>query len=80
MMAAGGSPSCYSRLETLIAKVIFLATGVWWGVGVQLMVYAGIAAEPSALLPNFTWYAPQRRVMLCSRNSRRDTGKRCEPW
>ncbi|KAH8061598.1 hypothetical protein JL721_8826 [Aureococcus anophagefferens] len=63
-MAALGSPSCYSRLETLIAKVIFLATGVWWGVGVQLMVYAGIAAEPSALLPNFTWYAPQRRVML----------------
>ena len=80
MMAAVGSPSCYSRLETLIAKVIFLATGVWWGVGVQLMVYAGIAAEPSALLPNFTWYAPQRRVMLFSRNSRREAMRPRRPW
>ena len=79
-MPAVGSPSCYSRLETLIAKVIFLATGVWWGVGVQLMVYAGIAAEPSALLPNFTWYAPQRRVMLCSRNSRREAMRPRRPW
>ncbi|KAH8050195.1 hypothetical protein JL721_11456 [Aureococcus anophagefferens] len=65
-MAALGSPSCYSRLETLIAKVIFLATGVWWGVGVQLMVYAGIAAEPSALLPNFTWYASMLLGLLLS--------------
>jgi len=44
------------------------------------MVYAGIAAEPSALLPNFTWYAPQRRVMLFSRNSRREAMRPRRPW
>lgn len=45
-----------ARCGTLLAKVVFLATGVWWGVGLQLMVYAGLAADPTALLTNFTWY------------------------
>ena len=58
--------ACYSRAETLLAKVIFLATGVWWGVGVQLMVYAGVAAEPETLLPNFTWYASMLLGLLLS--------------
>ena len=61
-----GAGSELSAGGALVAKVVFLATGVWWGVGVQLMVYAGIASDPSALLPNFTWYASMLLGLLLS--------------
>ena len=64
----GGAPAtaATSAGGALVAKIVFLATGVWWGIGVQLMVYAGIAADPSALLPNFTWYASMMLGLLLS--------------
>ena len=31
---------------TFVAKVVFLATGVWWGICRQLLVYAGVARRP----------------------------------
>ena len=41
---------------TFVAKVVFLVTGVWWGICMQLLVYAGVARRPLAGLPNFDWY------------------------
>ena len=34
---------------TFVAKVVFLVTGVWWGICMQLLVYAGVAAYILAL-------------------------------
>ncbi|KAL1524425.1 hypothetical protein AB1Y20_019320 [Prymnesium parvum] len=37
------------------AKFWLVATGVWWGIAMQLLVYRG-AGEPTAFLPNVDWY------------------------
>jgi len=50
-----------------LGKAVFLATGVYWGVSMQLMVYAGAARYPLALLPNLTWYISMFGALLPGR-------------
>ena len=40
----GGSDSPAFKVDTttLLAKIIFLATGVWWGVGIQVCCGANV--------------------------------------
>mmetsp|Transcript_5657 Transcript_5657/g.15007 ORF Transcript_5657/g.15007 Transcript_5657/m.15007 type:complete len:475 (-) Transcript_5657:483-1907(-) len=49
----GRSSGDTSRLAW--AKFLLVATGVWWGVCMQLLVYQG-AGNPRAMLPNADWY------------------------
>ena len=63
---AEAAPPSSGLFTLLPEKTVFLLTGVWWGVGLQLMVYSGVAAEPLAMLPNLTWYTGMLLAMLCS--------------
>jgi len=47
------SPASPWRLR--IAKVVLVATGVWWGLDMQLIFYGG-AGHPLSQLPNVDWY------------------------
>jgi hypothetical protein len=43
------------RSRLFWAKFWLVATGVWWGVCMQLLFYEG-AGHPLAMLPNLDWY------------------------
>jgi hypothetical protein len=53
------------------AKFWLVATGVWWGVCMQLLFYAG-AGHPLAMLPNLDWYTGMMLVYygrMCTKKS-----------
>ena len=50
----------YLAVASLPAAV---ATGVWWGIAMQLLVYRG-AGEPASCLPNLDWYVGMMLVYL----------------
>lgn len=54
--ADDGQPAVPNCCYIHMMRIAFLATGVWWGVGMQLMVYAGVAERPTAQLPTLDWY------------------------
>jgi len=65
--AAGPAPPSSTDWYGLLGKAVFLATGVYWGVSMQLMVYSGAARHPLALLPNLTWYLSMVGALLPGR-------------
>lgn len=57
------------RARIFWAKFWLVATGVWWGICMQLIYYEG-AGHPLSLLPNITWYVGMMAV---------DFGNLCRP-
>ncbi len=56
MPQQAGAAVTYRRWRKLtIAKALLVATGVWWGLCMQLIFYGG-AGHPLAQLPNVDWY------------------------
>ena len=49
------APPPFYRTKLFWAKFWLVATGVWWGVCMQLLFYQG-AGHPLAQLPNLDWY------------------------
>ena len=69
----GKSSRDASRLRW--AKFWLVATGVWWGVCMQLIVYQG-AGNPMAMLPNIDWYVGMMLVYSGRLCARRETTER----
>ena len=58
-------PPRWFRSRLFWAKFLLVATGVWWGIGMQLIFYEG-AGHPLALLPNLDWYKKKESTVLLS--------------
>lgn len=64
---ARGSRRCKVDVRVNIIRFLFLATGVWWGIGLQLMVYSGVARNEMAQLPTLDWYGGMLLSLLPGR-------------
>ena len=55
--AGGEVPPPFWQTRLWWAKFWVVATGIWWGICMQLLYYAG-ASSPASALANVDWYQP----------------------